>query len=229
MKKSVEKKLTALNEEVIHMWKLVISQLEKSKQSFISNDSELAREIISREKRVDAFEHNIDSDAENFIAKYHPEVGDLRLALSLIKISKTLERIGDFAAEIARQVKDDVVEKLSPQLIEDLQIIKMFDTLITMLIECFSAFESGKSKISVRIRAMKDEVDTIYRNSTNTIANYMQTNPKQMQNGLKILLLIRKLERIGEHCSIVVEDIGAYIDANKLTQGEKSSSDQSGT
>jgi phosphate transport system protein len=214
MQSSVEKMLTALKEEVIQLWKLVNSQLEKSKQSFMSNDAELAMEIISREKRVNASEHNINRDVEKFIAKYHGSGNDLRLALSLIKISKTLERIGDFATEIARHVKDDVVEKLTPQLIEDLQIEKMFDVLITMLANCFSVFEVEKSNISGKIRILKDEVDTIYRNSTDTIASYLKTNPKLIQNGLKIMLLIRKLERIGKHCSIVAEDIGINVSIN---------------
>ena len=60
--KHKEKELLAIKEEVGEMWKLVLSQLEKAKQSFLNGDLELAREVVSREKRVDAFELKIDCD-----------------------------------------------------------------------------------------------------------------------------------------------------------------------
>ena len=106
--KHTEREMQSLKEEVNQMWKLVISQLEKARQAFIDNDIELALEIMSREKRVDAFELKIDSDCENYIALYSPVAIDLRLTLSLIKISNTLERIGDFASGVARHILDEI-------------------------------------------------------------------------------------------------------------------------
>jgi phosphate transport system protein len=53
--KHTEKEMQSLKEEISQMWKLVLSQLEKAKQSYMNSDMELAREIVSREKRVDAF------------------------------------------------------------------------------------------------------------------------------------------------------------------------------
>lgn len=95
--KHTEKELTLLREEVSQMWGLVLSQLEKARQAYLNNDAELAREVASREKRVDTYELKIDSDCENYIALFGPVAVDLRLVLSLIKISGTLERIADFA------------------------------------------------------------------------------------------------------------------------------------
>jgi phosphate transport system protein len=60
--KHTEREMQSLKEEISQMWKLVLSQLEKTKQSYMNGDMELAREIISREKRVDAYELKIDSD-----------------------------------------------------------------------------------------------------------------------------------------------------------------------
>ncbi|HLW08467.1 MAG TPA: PhoU domain-containing protein, partial [Marinilabiliaceae bacterium] len=154
--KHKEKELLAIKEEVGQMWKLVLSQLEKAKQSFLNGDLELAREIVSREKRVDAFELKIDCDCENYIALYNPVAIDLRLVLSLIKISITLERIGDFAEGIARHVLDDDCNNISPELLEDLQLEKVFDILTIMLSESFVALESENTKLSGRILA-KDE------------------------------------------------------------------------
>jgi phosphate transport system protein len=179
----------------------------------------LAREIISREKRIDAFELKIESDAENYIALYNPKAVDLRLVLSLIQISNTLERIADFTEGIARHVIEDECKKLGPQVIEELQIASMFDTLITMLTSSFAALESENTKISGKILAMDDDVDAIYRNSVPILTKHLQATPDLIHCGLKLCLLIRKLERIGDHCSNIVEDIVFYIDAKVLKHG----------
>ena len=234
--KHTEKELQALKDEVSQMWKLVLSQLEKSKQAFMNSDMEMAREIASREKRVDAFELKIDSDCENYIALYSPVAIDLRLVLSLIKISNTLERIGDFAESIARHVIENDCDKIPPQVIEELQMEKMFETLISMLSDSFVALESENTKISGKILAKDDEIDTLYHNSIDVLARYTIENESlkaedeetkkppsidKVRRGLKLMLLIRKLERIGDHCSNIVEEIVFYVDAKVLKHGAK--------
>ena len=219
--KHTEKELQELKEEVSQMWKLVLSQLEKAKQSFLNKDVELAREIVSREKRVDAFELKIDSDCENYIALFSPVAVDLRLILSLIKISITLERIGDFAEGVARYVIEEECMQLEPELIEELQIEKMFDITISMLSDSFVALESENTRISGKIMAKDNEVDTLYHQSINILSDYVQQNPTQSRCGLKTILMIRKLERIGDHCGNIVEEIVFYVDAKVLKHGGK--------
>jgi len=219
--KHTEREMQTIKEEISQMWKLVISQLEKAKQSYLSGDIELAREIISREKRVDAFELKIDSDCENFIALYSPVAIDLRLALSIIKFSITLERIADLARGIARHVIDDECNKLNPQLIEKLQIEKMFDTVISMLADGFVALESENTKLSGKILAKDADVDEIYMKSFEILTAYMQENPTHIECGLKTSLFMRKLERIGDHCGNLVEEIVFYVDAKVLKHSGK--------
>ncbi len=219
--KHTEKEMLILKEEVTQMWKLVLSQLEKSKQAFFGGDIELAREIASREKRVDAFELKIESDCENYIALYNPVAVDLRLVLSVIKITGTLERIGDFAEGIARHVIEEDCTKIDPAVIEELQLEKMFDTLVTMLSESFVALESENTRLSGKILSRDEEVDTLYRASLDVLSAYLEKNPAMIRCGLKLSLLVRKLERIGDHCSNIVEDIVFYVDAKVLKHGGK--------
>lgn len=220
--KHTEREMMMMREQVNEMWKLVISQLEKAKQAFFNNDTDVAREVISREKRVNAFELKIDSDCENYIALYSPVAIDLRLSLSLIKISNTLERIGDFAAGIARHITDGDCNDTEDSLIEDLQIEKMFDTLLGMLSDGFVALESENTKISGKIIGKDEEVDEIYHNSLGVLSQYIEKHPSFSHCGLKIYLLIRKLERIGDHCSNIVEEIVFYVDAKVLKHVNKS-------
>ena len=224
--KHTENELLALKDEISQMWSLVLSQLEKSKQAFLTCDIELAREIASREKRINVFELKVDCDCENYIALYSPVAVDLRLVLSLIKMANTLERIGDFCESIARYVIENDNQGVESQMIEDLQIEKMFDVVISMLSESYAAFESENTKMSGKILSQDNEIDTMYHNSLDILTKYMGKNPAFIRNGLRIYLIIRKIERIGDHCTNIVEDIVFYIDAKVLKHSKKDLDDK---
>jgi phosphate transport system protein len=219
--KHTEKELQALKEEVSQMWKLVLSQLEKAKQSFLTGDIEVAREIASREKRVDAFELKIDSDCENYIALYSPVAVDLRLVLSLLKICSTLERIADFADGIARYVIEESCEPFSAEIKEKLRIETMFDTVIEMLSDSYAALDSEDTKLSGKILSRDETVDEIYYNAMKILAEAICNKTITAECGLKTMLVIRKVERIGDHCSNIVEEIVFYVDAKVLKHGGK--------
>ncbi len=219
--KHTEQEMQSLKNEVSEMWKLVLSQLEKARQAFLAGDIDTAREVAARERRVDAFELKIDSDCENYIALYSPVAVDLRLVLSLIKISSTLERIGDFAEGVARHVVEDDCPKVEARVIEELQMERLFDLLISMLADSFVALESENTRIAGKILARDQEVDALYGTSFDVLAGYVQSCPEMARCALKLSLLLRKLERIGDHCSNIVEEIVFYVDAKVLKHGGK--------
>lgn len=219
--KHTEQELVLIREEVTQMWKLVLSQLEKSKEAFLNDDVELAREVISREKRVNTFELKIESDCENYIALYNPVAIDLRLILSLIKISSTLERIGDFAQGIARHVIDDCCGPFIQAINKELQLDYMFDTVIQMLNDSFMALENENTKLSGKILSKDNIVDDLYHNAIQVLGFYILENPEQANCGLKTTLMVRKIERVGDHCCNIVEEIVFYIDAKVLKHSGK--------
>ena len=214
--KHTEKELVTLKEEVSQMWRLVLSQLEKAKQAFLSNDIELAREVASREKRVNSFELKIDSDCENYIALYNPVAVDLRLVLSLIKISITLERIADYAKGIAKQIIAEAGLSVGEDLKEDLCIETMFDAVIEMLSDSYAALDLENTRLAGKILAKDETVDEIYHNSMKILADAIRNKKIDAENGLKTMLVIRNIERVGDHCSNIVEEIVFYIDAKVL-------------
>jgi phosphate transport system protein len=214
--KYTEKESQALKDRVGEMWQLVLSQFEKAKQAYLTGDIELAREVVSREKRVDTFELRIDSDCENYIALYSPVAVDLRLVLSLIKISGTLERIGDFAEGIARHVIADRCVPLSEELKGALKMEEMFDTVISMLSDSFVALESENTKLSGRILQKDEAVDGLFRAAVGALTAHIEKNPAQGRCALETMLVVRKIERAGDHVSNIVEEIVFYIDAKIL-------------
>lgn len=214
--KHSEQELVMLKEEVIEMWKFVIAQIEKSKKALLNDDIELAREIVSSEKRVDLYELKIESDCENHIALYAPVAIDLRLVLSLLKITSSLERIGDFAEGIARNVISEHTLMNNLQIMEDLKVEKMFDLVIGMLTDTFALFNAAKTDVYGKILCKDDDVDAIYKDSFNILTQYLLNNPLMIRSGLEMILIVRKLERIGDYCSNLVEDVVFYVDAKVL-------------
>src|SRR5436190_17005348 len=122
----LENELKQLKAELLTMWTLVGSQMNKSLEALVNNDKELASEVIITEKRVNSFELKIDRDCENMIALFNPVAVDLRFVLACFKINSNLERIGDIADGVARFILDI---KLEPEkkLVESTRLMEMFD------------------------------------------------------------------------------------------------------
>lgn len=219
-----EKELLALKEEVGQMWKLVLSQVQNARQAIFTGDLELAAEVVNREKQVNAFELKVDYNTENYIALYSPVAIDLRLALSLIKISTMLERIGDYATGIARHVLDGDCNELDPKLVEDLKLEKIFDIVIAMLADSYVALADEDTKMAKRILPRDKKVNKSYRKSLKVLTAYMEQHPNYIHCGLKALLLVRKLERVGDQCSNIIEEIVFYVDAKVLKHKGKNNS-----
>ena len=214
--KHTEKELKLLKDNLREMWLLVESQLAKSADAFLKHNTDAANEVVHKEKRVDAFELKIDADCENFIALYAPVAIDLRLVLSIIKIGSTLERIGDFAYSIARHTLDGIRKKLDDKLLEEVQVAKMFEQVIDMLSNCYRAFESEDVSLWGKIISQDDEIDLIYHNSPGILAKHIQNQPDLADEVLRLMVILRKLERIGDHCSNIIEELVFYVDAKVL-------------
>src|SRR6202012_3370738 len=100
----IENEIISLKKELVNMWMLVQSQLNKAKDAMVLFDKDLAREVLVKEKRVNSFELKIDRDCENIFALHCPVAVDLRFLLAALKINTNLERIGDIASGIAQYV-----------------------------------------------------------------------------------------------------------------------------
>jgi len=102
----IPNEIQSLKISIFEMWSLVISQMVKARYALEHFDKDLVSEITSNEKRVDAFELKLNLDCENILALYSPVANDLRFVLSVLKTNYNLERVGDYAYNIATLVRD---------------------------------------------------------------------------------------------------------------------------
>ncbi len=121
----LDNEIQHLKSEMINMWQMVLSQLTKAEEALLKKDKDLAREVVSTEKRVNAFELKIDRDCEDILALFTPVAIDLRFLLAVLKINMNLERTGDIAEGIAKFVID-LPEDFDAQLLEITRVIEMF-------------------------------------------------------------------------------------------------------
>jgi phosphate transport system protein len=217
----LEQEIYSLRQDVIDMWKLVISQVANSGEALLSFNKELAQKVSVREKKVDAYELKIDSECENIIALHQPVAIDLRFVLAVLKINSNLERIADFAYGIARTLISNPTVILDAELITDSKLNIMIQQINTMLSQGLDAFENEKSNIASAIFSEDYQVDEINNNAPRIFADYIQKNPDRAYECFQLIAAIRKLERIGDHCSNIAEEIFFYTDAKILKHSAK--------
>jgi len=217
----IEQELSSLRQDLIDMWRLVISQVSNAGEAILLFDKDLAAKVNMREKKVDAYELKIDGFCENIIALYQPVAVDLRFVLAVFKINSNLERIGDFANGISHILINNPSVIVDAEVISDSNLQKMIDQVNKMLAQGLEAFENEKSNFAAAIFNEDSQVDEINEKSVQIIAAYLQKNPDRAFECLELIGIFRKLERVGDHCANIAEEIFFYIDAKVLKHAPK--------
>jgi phosphate transport system protein len=218
----LENEITALKKELVSMWILVQSQLNKAKDAMVNYDKDLAREVLIKEKRVNSFELKIDRDCENIFALYCPVAVDLRFLLAALKINTNLERIGDIAAGIALYVVESSVN-FDVKAMESTSLVRMYDEACNILTDTRTAFEKEDTVLARSIFKRDDVLDAINESAPGTIGDLIRADIKNTPEALYMLSVIRKLERVGDQSKNIAEEIIFYVEAKILKHLESSS------
>lgn len=216
----LDKELHLLKEELIEMHRIVRSQLSKCKVALEKFDTDLAKEVIFNEKRVNALELKIDRDCENILALLNPVAVDLRFILAALKINSNMERIGDNAEGIARYVLD-VTTPFDAQLLADFEVSLMYQTALSMIDDALEALITEDSSLARKVFLKDDTLDAINRKATGLTLRYIHEGRPDTLHFLNTLSIIRKLERVGDQTKNVAEEIIFYLEAKVLKHGAK--------
>jgi len=217
----LENEINALKRELVSMWILVQSQLNKAKEAMVQFDKDLAREVLIKERRVNSFELKIDRDVENIFALYCPVAIDLRFLLAALKINTNLERIGDIASGIALYVVESSVN-FDVKALESTSLLRMYDEAVNIFIDTRTAFEKEDTVLARSIFKRDDVLDAINENAPNTIGEIIKADMNSMPESLYMLSIIRKLERVGDQSKNIAEEIIFYVEAKILKHFESS-------
>lgn len=204
---------------------LVRKQLKKSVCALLDEDEDLANDVLNNEKRVNAFELNIDRECEQIFTLLTPVAHDMRFVFSTLKINADLERIGDYAEGIATLV---LLGKKSfdKDLIRQIGVKGMFDTSLQMMDDVTQAYNNDDTRLARSIFSKDLELNEVNRNASGIAEEYIKKNLDRIQQALLIVSVIRKLERVGDHITNIAEEIIFYKEAKVLKHIDKRSGEQ---
>lgn len=212
----IDDELGQLKTEMLEMWILVQLQMKKGLESLTKLDKDLAREVILSEKRVNSYELKIDRDCENIFALFSPVAVDLRYVLAVLKINNNLERIGDIAEGIALFVVDVDDSSFDNKLLDITELLLMYEECITMMESLKIAFEIEDTKLARSVFKQDEILDEINLNANEIVANYIREHLEKTEQALYAISIIRKLERVGDQCKNIAEEIIFYVEAKVL-------------
>jgi phosphate transport system protein len=216
----LQEALKQLRESVAEMARLVSRQLHKSIYALLEYDESLAGVVIFNEKRVNAYELKIDEECEQIFALYSPVAHDMRFVFSSLKMNSDLERIGDYAEGIANLVLLGQ-KKFDEELIEMLELRKMYDISAGMLDDVINAYIEDDSNLAATVFSRDLQINQINHKATDIIIEYLRINNDNIAQGLYLLSIARKLERVGDHITNIAEDIIFFKEARQLKHGDK--------
>ena len=164
--------------------------------SLTEQDVGMADQVIAKDKDIDELYLDIEMKVIKIIATQAPVASDLRLLLTVLKNTTDVERVGDFAkdiAEITKELKDD---KYFTELII---IPKMAETTLNMVRESLEAFDKEDVELARKVHEQDDIVDKMFSRVFRTMTTFVMENPKNINQALRLLLVARHLERIADH------------------------------
>jgi len=180
-------------------------QIMLASEGLESRDSGPAEEAIAIDRDINRMEVEIDEQCALILARRQPAAGDLRLIISIIKLTTDLERIGDEASRVAR-----LVIKLASAGGADpiyLHTAKVARHVSSMLREALDAFARMSVSAAVRVVLSDKEIDEDYRNGLSKLTSAMQQSPEGVEKLLDHMWALRSLERIGDHATNIAEQV----------------------
>jgi phosphate transport system protein len=171
-------------------------------KALIEHDNDLAAKVVAADHKLDALEAEVDRLAVRIIALRAPMADDLRDVIAALKISGVIERIGDYAKNIAKRVGD--IERQTK--FEPLTLIPaMADIAQGMVHDVLNAFAARDAIAATDVIKRDDKVDNFYDSIFRNLVSHMMENPATISSAAQLLFVARNLERIGDHATNVAE------------------------
>jgi phosphate transport system protein len=213
--KSYDQQLSLLSRKILEMGGLVEQQLASASEALAARDIELAARVIEQDDRVDDLEEEIDKHAIRLLATRQPMAIDLRLIAMAMKISNDLERIGDYAVNIARRIERLVKV---PPVQSQYAIPRMAQITQAMIKEVLDAYLERDAAGAVTAWHRDDEVDAMYESLFRELTTYMIEDPRNITACINLLFIAKNLERTGDHITNIAEKIHYMVHGQRINR-----------
>ena len=201
--KSHDEERRMLLEEILRMGEMAASQLEASLDVVERRDGKAAERIIANDEEIDALELRVSHDAMK-LALRGPLARDLREILAALRIASDIERIGDYASNVAKR---SMALNLSPPLPHTRGLGSLGRLVVRQVRDVLEAYRNGDADAAQRIRANDAEVDAQYTGLFRELLTYMMEDPRVITPCTHLLFMAKNLERVGDHATNIAENI----------------------
>ena len=205
--------LLTVQAKISEMGGLAEELLSNALEAVQNRDTELAQEVVARDKRLDQLEYELDELATQTIALRQPMAEDLRVLISAMKVATTLERVGDLSKNIARRAM--YLAESRPARLSS-SIVRMGQQTLAQLTEVLDAFVSRDTALAVAIWRRDVELDETYNAIFREVVTYMMEDARMIGLGSQLLFIAKNLERIGDHTTHISENIYYVVKGEPL-------------
>jgi phosphate transport system protein len=223
--KKYDEELIGLQSMLAQMGGLAEDQLARAIDALARRDTEAADRIIAADDKMDALELAIEEKAILIIAKRQPMALDLRDIMVAIRVASDLERIGDLAKNIAKRTL--AIAENHPRRIMN-GLVRMGRLALGQLKEVLDAYVQRDEAKALAVWRADEDIDALYNSIFRELLTYMMEDPRTIGLCTHLLFGAKNIERIGDHCTNIAENI-YYLVNGKLLKDERPKKDRTST
>ncbi|MFC3057452.1 phosphate signaling complex protein PhoU [Paenirhodobacter populi] len=217
-----DRDLEAVQAMVVKMGGLVEAQIVDAATALETRDEELAEAVRKRDKAVDKLEEQINAEAAQLIALRAPTASDLRIALSVIKISGNLERVGDYSKNIAKRTK--VLLQMQQINGSTSALRRMALAVEGMLKDAIDSYIQRDEKLAADVRSRDIEIDQMYNALFREFLTYMLEDPRNITACMHLHFIAKNIERMGDLATSIAEQV-IYLVTGEIPDDERPKSE----
>jgi len=195
MRNAYHESLDAITDELVSMSRLVSSMMHRASAALIDADREKAEEVIDADLEIDSINQEVELTATELIALQQPVAGDLRMVVAAMRISATLERMGDLAQHVAKTARMRYPDSAVPDNVRA-QFIEMAAIADRMGVKMAEVLATKDVGLAREIEADDDRVDALHRQVLDVLLN---DDPGPVNQAIDVTLLNRFYERYADH------------------------------
>ncbi|MFN3845248.1 MAG: phosphate signaling complex protein PhoU [Paracoccaceae bacterium] len=200
---SFDRDLEALQTHLLRMWTMVEAALSDSVTALETRDLDLANRVIEMDRAIDALDDQINTEAAGVIALRGPTASDLRLVLAVMRAAHSLERVGDYAKNVAKRTKVLVQIPELPGFSGTTR--RMAKLVAVMLEQAMRALVRRDAVLAETVRQSDADIDQMYNNMFRSLLTHMLESPTNITAAMHLHFIAKNIERAGDHATGIAE------------------------
>jgi phosphate transport system protein len=221
-----DRDLEAIQAMIMKMGGLVEDAIDKATTALTEGDAELAQRVRSSDGRIDALEERVNEEAARVIALRQPIATDLRTVLTVFRISASLERIGDYAKNMAKRT--EIIIELHPVEGSQASLRRMSKAVQAMLKDALDAYIQRDAALAADVRMRDAEVDQMYNALFREYLTFMMEDPRNITACMHLHFMAKNIERMGDLVTSVAEQV-IYLVTGELPDDDRIKGDITST